>query len=152
MKTQTGRMINVVYIWKRLAMPYEPRCGKPPSLHLTSSICYLSPLALSLSLLQLLLLLLLLSLASAAGGSAYSIIYSWQPQPLTMSEKYARNVHKSITRRLLLLPERERERESGLIPIRITTPNPLAQNNPKLSFDVVASWMNRVYSTLGICM
>lgn len=35
-----------------------------------------------------------------AGGSAYSIIYSCQPQPLTMSEKYARNMHKSITCRL----------------------------------------------------
>lgn len=33
--------------------------------------------------------------------SAYSIIYCWQPQPLTMSEKYARNMHKSITCRLL---------------------------------------------------
>lgn len=119
-----------------------------PCISLLLSAISLPPaLSLSLSLLQLLLLLLLLSLslsrslslASAAGGSAYSIIYSWQPQPLTMSEKYARNVHKSITRRLLLCYARERKRERSDPNQNHNPPNPKTQNNPKLSFDVVAS-------------
>lgn len=123
--------------------------------------CILLSLSLSLSrTLSLSLSAVVAVAASAAGGSAYSIIYSWQPQPLTMSEKYARNVHKSITRRLLLLPE------SSLIPSRITTPAPThtlaySANNPKLSFDVVTSekeyciaqWVQIVcgtHSTTGI--
>lgn len=99
--------------------------------HVAANVCPCILLSLSYSL--SLSVSVVAVAASGAGGSAYSIIYSWQPQPLTMSEKYARNVHKSITRRLLLLPQR------SLIPIRHTHTQTHSANNPKLSFDVVNS-------------